>query len=190
MSGGARAARMQRFEARLREDIPLTNHLGFQRLEYDGASLAIHAALQPNHNDKGTAFAGSLSACANLCGWGLITLFLEDRLSQEQVSQAQVSQEQGSPAPPAQQPQGKDRVYDVVIRDSRLEYLLPVTQDFCVRAVFTGRDQDAADIGAFIEKLASRGKARMDVRVEVWEQDQLCLRFSGAYVALRKKQWL
>ncbi len=190
MSGGASAARMQRFEARLREEIPLTNHLGFQQLEYDGASLAIHAALQPNHNDKGTAFAGSLSACANLCGWGLITLFLEDRLLQEQVLQEQVLQAQVSPAPLSTQPQGEDRAYDVVIRDSRLEYLLPVTRDFCVRAVFAGRDQDAADISAFIEKLASRGKARMDVRVEVWEQDQLCLRFSGAYVALRKKQWL
>ncbi len=149
---------LQQFETKLREDIPLVNHMGFQQLEYNRDSLTIRAALEPNHNDKGTAFAGSLSACGNLCGWGLITLLLEQQ----------------------------DKDYDVVIRDSRLEYFLPVTQDFTLLAEFAaGSDQDA-----FIDKLKLKGKARMDVVIQVIERGELCFRLTGAYVALERKQWV
>ncbi|MEH6629026.1 MAG: YiiD C-terminal domain-containing protein [Motiliproteus sp.] len=149
---------LQQFETKLREDIPLVNHMGFQQLQYSGDSLTIEAQLEPNHNDKGTAFAGSLSACGNLCGWGLITLLLEQQ----------------------------DKAYDVVIRDSRLEYFLPVTQDFKVTAGFA----ESADIDTFIDKLKTKGKARMDVVVQVIERGELCFRLSGAYVALERKQWV
>lgn len=149
---------LSKFEAKLRQDIPLINHMGFQQLDYDRSTLSIQAALEPNHNDKGTAFAGSLSACSNLCGWGLITLLLD----------------------------AEDKDYDVVIRDSRLEYFLPVTQDFEVVAKFA----TDADLDTFVEKLKSKGKARMDVVVQVMEGGELCFRLSGAYVALERKKWV
>ncbi|OMH38380.1 hypothetical protein BGP75_07870 [Motiliproteus sp. MSK22-1] len=146
------------FKTRVLAEIPLTSHMGFQQFRYDKESLCIDAILEPNHNDKGTAFAGSLSATANLCGWGLVTLLLEEL----------------------------DDDYDVVIRDSRLEYFLPVTQDFTVRAEFS----DTNSINPFIEKIRTKGKGRMDVVVKVEESGELCFRLTGAYVALKKKKWL
>jgi len=151
-------AYLQQFQQKLHEKIPLTQHMGFRQFNYDRESFSIEADLAPNHNDKGTAFAGSLSATANLCGWSLITLLLEN------------------------QPQA----YDVVIRDSRLEYFLPVTQNYTVTATFA----ESVDLDAFVEKLKQRGKARLDVVVSVEENQQLCFRLTGAYVALEKKDWL
>ena len=155
---GAEKAGLDKFRNRVLKDIPLTSHMGFKQFRYDQKSLSIDASLEPNHNDKGTAFAGSLSATGNLCGWGLITLLLEDL----------------------------DDDYDVVIRDSRLEYFLPVTKDFTVRAEFAS----AGNIGPFIEKMKIKGKGRMDVVVNVEENGELCFRLTGAYVALKKKDWL
>lgn len=146
------------FEARLRAEIPLIEHMGFERLDYDGQRLSVEARLAPNKNDKGTAFAGALSASANVTGWGLITLCLE----------------------------AEPKAYDVVIRDSRLEYFLPVTRDFTVSARFS----DAGAVAGFRERLRARGKARVDVTVEVMEGGELCFRLSGAYVALERKRWV
>ena len=171
------------FFTKLREEIPLTAHMGFEQFHYDLKSLSITAALAPNHNDKGTAFAGSLSATANLCGWGLITLLLEElteELAEELLEERAEESAQESAA------DRLDRAFDVVIRDSRLEYFLPVTRDFTVTAEFAAD----ADIDSFVEKLKAKGKARMDVVVTVMEGGELCFRLSGAYVALKKKQWL
>ena len=142
------------FQHKILEQIPLTRAMGFERIDYDGRDLAFELSLEPNHNDKGTAFAGALSAAANLCGWGAITLLLEA------VTQA------------------NSKPYDVVIRDSRLEYMLAERQAICSRAV-----------DAFVARLKQRGKARLDLTVEVVERGKPCFRFSGSYVALEKKQW-
>lgn len=148
---------IEQFQQFIHQQIPLTNHMGFEGIDYDGRDLAFELALESNHNDKGTAFAGALSAGANLCGWGAITLLL----------------------------QSEDQAYDVVIRDSRLEYLLPVTRDFRLQA----RMPDAEQLQSFVERLRERGKARCDLQVEVMEDGSCCFRFSGSYVALRKKEW-
>jgi thioesterase domain-containing protein len=149
------SARIEVFEQKIYEQIPLTRHLGFTRIDYDGKDLAFELSLAPNHNDKGTAFAGALSAAANLCGWGAITLLLEKEV----------------------------KAYAVVIRDSRLEYFLPVTEDFRVQAQLPEQPQ----LDAFVARVRERGKARIDVNVEVLERGQRCFKFSGSYVALEKK---
>ncbi|MEH6473852.1 MAG: YiiD C-terminal domain-containing protein [Halopseudomonas sp.] len=151
-------SRIDAFQHKMLEQIPLTRYMGLERVDYDGRDLAFELTLAENHNDKGTAFAGSLSAAANLCGWGAVTLLLEDEA----------------------------KAYDVVIRDSRLEYRLPVTQDFRVQA----RLPEAVLVDAFIQRLRDRGKARIDLSVEVVEQGKVCFSFSGSYVALEKKQWV
>lgn len=146
------------FEQNLRASIPLVAHLGFRALRFDGRRFEIDAELDANHNDKGTAFAGSLSASANLCGWSAITLLLE----------------------------GEDQPYDVVIRDGRQEYFLPVTRDFCVATRLPETDR----VDSFLSRLRERGKARLDLVVEVQEQGELCFRHSATYVALRRKRWV
>jgi thioesterase domain-containing protein len=46
--------------------------------DYSSHRLELAAPLQPNINDKGTAFAGSISSMLVLAGWGLITRCLRD----------------------------------------------------------------------------------------------------------------
>lgn len=62
---------------RVRDAIPLTRHLAFQYLDFDGQALTLSAPLEPNHNDKNTFFAGSQAALVTLAGWSLTTLIAE-----------------------------------------------------------------------------------------------------------------
>lgn len=53
--------------------IPITTQMGLQVASLDAACIRISAPLDPNLNDKNTAFAGSLSSVLTLAGWGLVT---------------------------------------------------------------------------------------------------------------------
>ena len=48
-------------EQYLQQHLPLTVAMQVQAQAYDGQSLQLFAPLAVNHNDKGTAFAGSRS---------------------------------------------------------------------------------------------------------------------------------
>lgn len=85
----------------VRDAIPLTRHLHFQFADFDGDTLVVRAPLGPNHNDKGTFFAGSQSALLTLAGWGLTTL---------------LAHQCGHPA-------------DVVAVETGLKYTLPLDTD-------------------------------------------------------------
>ena len=65
---------LEQFAAHIRANIPLTRHLDFRFLGWDGEHLAMTAALAPNVNDKGTLFAGSQMALLTLAGWAYATL--------------------------------------------------------------------------------------------------------------------
>ena len=52
--------------------------LGINLSGYARGRLELTAPLQPNVNDKGTAFAGSISSMLVLSGWGAVTLCLEE----------------------------------------------------------------------------------------------------------------
>ncbi len=92
-------------EETFRSKIPITKAMGIRVLRYDGASLELGAPLEPNVNDKGTAFGGSLFSLLVLAGWGLIHLRLR---------------EEGIPG-------------DVMIHESSVTYSSPVTDDWQVR---------------------------------------------------------
>lgn len=68
---------------------------------YDGAQLTMSAPLQPNINDKGCAFGGSLVSLMTLAGWGVVVLKLKDL--------------------------GRD--CDVYVQDSTVRYLAPLWSD-------------------------------------------------------------
>jgi thioesterase domain-containing protein len=68
---------LQRFAEQVRVNIPLTRHLDFRMLGWDGERLTMSAALAPNINDKGTLFAGSQTALLTLAGWAYSTLLAE-----------------------------------------------------------------------------------------------------------------
>lgn len=140
----------------LKEQIPLINHMGFAPLEWDGQRLKMGAELAPNVNDKGTGFGGSLATVATLCGWSIVTLYLRS--------------------------QGRDD--DVVIRDSHLEYFLPVTSDFSAITSLPS----AEVLAIFDQKMMEKGRARMDLTIEIKQNDQLAMKLTGSYVALEKRR--
>lgn len=142
------------FLAWLRGQIPLLEHLGIERLDWDGRRLEIPTPLAPNVNDKGTGFGGSQAAIATVAGWCLTTLCLRER--------------------------GLD--CDVVIADSQLQYLQPVTADFVTRVCV----EDPAAVEALVARLHERGRGKLALTVEVCCQQQLCMRLQGVYVAIRR----
>ncbi|MCU0807576.1 MAG: thioesterase domain-containing protein [Candidatus Contendobacter sp.] len=78
------------------------------RVEYaDANRLALTAPLEPNLNDKGTAFGGAMAAIAALTGWAITTITLRDH---------------GETA-------------EIVIIDSTLKFLRPVRETIVAECV-------------------------------------------------------
>jgi thioesterase domain-containing protein len=73
------AALARALETRWHEEIPISAAMGIAVVDFDGTRLDVRAALAPNVNVHGTAFAGSLFSLAALCGWGLLHLQLQRR---------------------------------------------------------------------------------------------------------------
>ena len=138
----------------LKTQIPLLEHLGIEQLGWDGQTLTVPTPLAPNVNDKGTGFGGSQAAIATVAGWCLTTLCLKER--------------------------GLE--CDVVIADSHLQYLKPVTTDFETRVTLP--DFSTAD--ALAERVEARGKGKLELVVEVLCQEQVCMRLEGVYVAIKR----
>ncbi|PSL12919.1 thioesterase domain-containing protein [Marinobacterium halophilum] len=138
----------------LQPRIPLLEHLGVERLDWDGQTLEIPTPLAPNVNDKGTGFGGSQAAIATVAGWCLTTLCLKER--------------------------GLE--CDVVIADSHLQYLKPVTGDFVTRVSL----DDVADADALVARIGERGKGKLKLVAEVLCGGQTCMRLEGMYVAIRR----
>ena len=142
------------FLAWLRNEIPIVEYMNFSPIGWDGHKLSMGAELAANVNDKGTGFGGSLASVSTLCGWSIITLFLRE--------------------------QGRDD--DVVIRDSHIEYFLPVTSDFMAETQLPSDDE----LNLFLNKLHTKGRAGLNLVIEIFQDKNLAMRLSGAYVAIEK----
>ncbi len=70
----------ERLVGRMHQDIPLTAAMQLSLQSFDGQTLMFHVPLAPNINDKGTAFAGSITSLGCITGWALLTLWSESRL--------------------------------------------------------------------------------------------------------------
>ena len=68
------AARAAELEKRILASIPLARAMQLRIAHFDGERIALVAPLEANINDKGTGFAGSLSALVTIAGWSLATL--------------------------------------------------------------------------------------------------------------------
>ncbi|WP_261842081.1 thioesterase domain-containing protein [Aliamphritea ceti] len=142
----------EKFLPWLQEQIPLLNHMGMKPLHFADNTLVMAAELAPNVNDKGTGFGGSLATLATLCGWALVTLKLRSV--------------------------GLD--CDVMIRDSQLKYLAPVTGDFAAQA-----ELPKSEWPGFIHYLQEKGRSRVTLNVVIMQQGESpALTLTGTYVAL------
>ena len=92
---------LRELEASALAEIPMARAMQLTLRDYDGERLTIAAPLQPNINDKGCAFGGSLVSLLTLAGWALVVLRLREL--------------------------GRD--CDVYVQDSQVRYLAPVWSD-------------------------------------------------------------
>jgi len=140
---------------KLRAEIPATRLLGIEPARCNSGALVLKAPLAPNRNDKGTAFAGSLCAIATLAGWSAIWLALRDA--------------------------GLEGI--IVIQDSSIRYLRPVTRDFEARCSMPA----PAQLARFLAALRKQGKARLKLRVVIPKAGTDAVTFTGRYVARLSK---
>ena len=61
---------------KIRGEIPLTQAMQLEVSAWDGKTLVLSVPLAANINDKGTAFAGSITALGSITGWAALTLSL------------------------------------------------------------------------------------------------------------------
>jgi thioesterase domain-containing protein len=133
--------------------MPVTQRLGVRLVGVRQGAVHLKAPFAANTNHAGTAFAGSLNAVATLSGWSTVWLLLREREIEAQV----------------------------VIQDSSVRYLRPVTGDF--EAVCTPPSHEA--IAHLVEALTRRGKGRIELTASVRDGQGEAVHFRGRYVALR-----
>jgi thioesterase domain-containing protein len=134
----------------LRTEMPVTQHLGIEAAGYRGGVISLRAPLLANVNHKGTAFGGSLNAIATLACWSSLWLALRER----------------------------DTPGQIVIQDSTIRYLRPVTQDFSSRS---GPIEPAA-LEKLVAAVNKRGRGRIALSSEVFDPEGVAVNFSGRYV--------
>lgn len=91
----------------LTHHVPLFRAMRARVEHTDANRLALTAPLEPNLNDKGTAFGGAMAAIAALTGWAITTITLRDH---------------GETA-------------EIVIIDSTLKFLRPVRETIIAECV-------------------------------------------------------
>ncbi len=98
---------LQELNDYLTRHVPLFRAMEARVDHSDNNRLALTAPLEPNLNDKGTAFGGAMAAIAALTGWAITTITLR---------------EHGETA-------------EIVIIDSTLKYLRPVRETIVAECV-------------------------------------------------------
>lgn len=133
--------------------MPVTQRLGVRLVDVRHGAVHLKAPFAANTNHAGTAFAGSLNAIATLSGWATVWLLLREHDIRGQV----------------------------VIQDSSVRYLRPVTGDF--EAVCTPPSDEA--VRHLLDSVMRRGKGRIELTISVHDHRGEAVRFHGRYVALR-----
>ena len=128
-------ALLRALESRWHAEIPISATMGIRVDRFDGVVLGASAALGPNTNVHGTAFAGSQFSLAALCGWGQVWL------------QLALAAEAETTADPAGQSAGRTTLSDnaaaalaeLAVRDrTRVLLTVALTADGRIAAEFRG----------------------------------------------------
>ncbi|RNC28768.1 MAG: hypothetical protein AWM53_01209 [Candidatus Dichloromethanomonas elyunquensis] len=90
------------FQQLIYEQIPITEKMGLEIIEFKPLSVKILARLKPNLNHKCTAFGGSINSLMTVCGWAAVFINIKKFDSDSHI----------------------------VIQRSNIEYLSPINQDF------------------------------------------------------------
>lgn len=71
---------------RIRHEVPLTSAMQLSVQSFDEKNLVLGVPLSANFNDKGSAFAGSITALGSITGWCLLTLWAEQEIGPCQIA--------------------------------------------------------------------------------------------------------
>ena len=135
---------LRELEASALAEIPMARAMQLSLRDYDGERLTIAAPLQPNINDKGCAFGGSLVSLLTLAGWSLVVMRLREI--------------------------GRD--CDVYVQDSHVRYLAPVWSDIeAIAQLAAGETWDAFET---LLAQRGRARAMVECRVSLPDGGDAC----------------
>lgn len=140
----------QQLQEIIHQDIPLTRAMGLKVKEITADSVSLMAPIEQNVNHQHTAFGGSLFSLAVLSGWCLLLTQLESK--------------------------GLDG--NIVIQDSEIKYLLPVSGDIVAHCQITNSNQ----LNRFFKMYQRKGMARIRLEVKIMMDEAVAVQFSGNYV--------
>ncbi len=138
-------------QGRLLREFALAEHIGVRVETADDTGLVLLAPLAANANYKGTAFGGSLFSVSVLAGWAWLTRYLARESCEA----------------------------DVVIQESRIQYLQPVRADFRAHLCLP----TPPEVARFRRMLGRASRGRIGLRVEIREGELVAARFDGLYAA-------
>lgn len=124
----------EEFERFLHLKIPMTKAMGVRVEEFSPSKVRLSAELQPNLNDKGTAFGGSISSLMTLCGWSMAFAIMME----------------------------EDPEAQIVVQRSSIKYLAPIREDFSAECEI--RDRDNLDQFLDDYRESGKGRLKLEVR--------------------------
>jgi thioesterase domain-containing protein len=141
-----------KYKEELLHSIPVVKGMDLEICDISDESMTLSAPLSTNINYEGTAFGGSLNTTCILSGYLLVHHVLKTRGVNFQ---------------------------SLVIQDSSVRYLSPVTSDFFSKAVVDPRKVDR-----LVKTFSSRGVARIAIHSEIRRTgvDEALVQFVGRYV--------
>lgn len=128
---------LDELKSHLLADIPLARAMALDLAGWDGRTFVVTAPLEPNRNDKGCAFGGSLASLMTLAGWGASVLRLGERA-------------EGA---------------EVYVQDSHIRYLAPVWQDIVIHA-FSDDEAPEAFAAAYLDRGRARTHVQAECRLD------------------------
>ncbi len=139
----------------LLQNIPISAAMGVKVDLASTQQVILNAPLANNINHKKTAFGGSLHAVATLACWSLLHLNLL-KLSEDH--------------------------FQIVIASSEVAYLAPVISDFTADCRMV--DLESLEWNRFVKMFQKKGKGRIKLNAIILQENQLCVEYSGVFVAL------
>lgn len=146
----------QELASRIHAQIPLTAAMQLSAQSHDGKTLVLAAPLTPNINDKGTAFAGSITALGNVTGWCLLTLWSERVFGRNQCR--------------------------VAIYEAQFSFKKPLTGDFTATVSLP----DDAESEALREAVANGKNGKITLEVRLADAAGVAVKLTGSYAVWKQ----
>lgn len=143
----------EQFNDYLYENIPLSKALGIVVDIFSHHQLSLKAPFRNNINHKKTVFGGSLHAVATLSCWSLLYINLTELYP-----------------------------LDIVITESHIQYLMPVTSDFVAQCIFPEKQS----WHRFLSILKNKGKGRIKLQAKIYQEEKLAVDYEGTFAAVKR----